>query len=138
MSPATSCGRWRTRRTRWAYGTLASHPECGEEVFVVERTRDGTVWLTVSAFSRGAKWHAWAAACDEGGAACVCAAVWGRVAAVVRAVRGDLRLDGNGGWGCRPVDQAGSVAPSIRRIASRVLGAHVLQVLPPRRKGACK
>ena len=49
------------RRAGWAYGTLAGHPECGEESFVVDRTGDGTVWLTVSAFSRGAKWYAKAA-----------------------------------------------------------------------------
>ncbi|MEU9335171.1 DUF1990 domain-containing protein [Streptomyces sp. NPDC048290] len=49
------------RRSGWAYGTLAGHPECGEEAFVVERTGDGTVWLTVSAFSRPAKWYAKAA-----------------------------------------------------------------------------
>jgi len=46
------------RRAGWAYGTLSGHPECGEEAFVVERTGDGTVWLTVNAFSRGAKWYA--------------------------------------------------------------------------------
>ncbi|MEU6306056.1 DUF1990 domain-containing protein [Streptomyces chartreusis] len=46
------------RRTGWAYGTLAGHPECGEESFVVDRTGDGTVWLTVHAFSRAAKWYA--------------------------------------------------------------------------------
>ncbi|MEV6172948.1 DUF1990 domain-containing protein [Streptomyces sp. NPDC051954] len=46
------------RRVGWAYGTLTGHPECGEEAFLVERTGDGTVWLTVSAFSRGAKWYA--------------------------------------------------------------------------------
>ena len=46
------------RRTGWAYGTLTGHPECGEERFVVERTGDGTVWLTVTAFSRPAKWYA--------------------------------------------------------------------------------
>jgi uncharacterized protein (UPF0548 family) len=46
------------RRAGWAYGTLTGHPECGEELFVVDRTGDGTVWLTVSAFSRGAKWYA--------------------------------------------------------------------------------
>ncbi|MGW1214534.1 DUF1990 domain-containing protein [Streptomyces sp. NPDC002499] len=46
------------RRAGWAYGTLAGHPECGEELFLVDRTGDGTVWLTVSAFSRGAKWYA--------------------------------------------------------------------------------
>ncbi|MGI5458103.1 DUF1990 domain-containing protein [Streptomyces sp. CA-249302] len=47
-----------SRRAGWAYGTLTGHPECGEERFVVERTGDGTVWLTVSAFSRPAKWYA--------------------------------------------------------------------------------
>ncbi|WP_181795626.1 DUF1990 domain-containing protein [Streptomyces sp. WELS2] len=47
-----------TRRAGWAYGTLEGHPECGEEAFVVDRTGDGTVWLTVSAFSKPAKWYA--------------------------------------------------------------------------------
>ncbi|MFI1001541.1 DUF1990 family protein [Streptomyces galbus] len=46
------------RRAGWAYGTLTGHPECGEESFVVDRTGDGTVWLTVTAFSRPAKWYA--------------------------------------------------------------------------------
>ncbi|NEA51311.1 DUF1990 domain-containing protein [Streptomyces sp. SID10815] len=46
------------RRAGWAYGTLSGHPECGEESFVVDRTGDGTVWLTVNAFSRAAKWYA--------------------------------------------------------------------------------
>ncbi|MEW2496798.1 DUF1990 domain-containing protein [Streptomyces nodosus] len=46
------------RRAGWAYGTLPGHPECGEEAFVVDRTGDGTVWLTVTAFSRPAKWYA--------------------------------------------------------------------------------
>ncbi|MFF5855223.1 DUF1990 domain-containing protein [Streptomyces sp. NPDC012751] len=46
------------RRAGWAYGTLEGHPECGEEAFVVDRTGDGTVWLTVAAFSRPAKWYA--------------------------------------------------------------------------------
>ncbi|MFD5077291.1 DUF1990 family protein [Streptomyces sp. NPDC058371] len=45
------------RRAGWAYGTLPGHPECGEEAFVVDRTGDGTVWLTVTAFSRPAKWY---------------------------------------------------------------------------------
>ena len=45
------------RRAGWAYGTLPDHPECGEEAFVVDRTGDGTVWLTVTAFSRPAKWY---------------------------------------------------------------------------------
>ncbi|WP_416985742.1 DUF1990 domain-containing protein [Streptomyces sp. T028] len=46
------------RRAGWAYGTLPGHPERGEESFLVDRTGDGTVWLTVSAFSRAAKWYA--------------------------------------------------------------------------------
>ncbi len=46
------------RRAGWAYGTLTGHPERGEESFVVDRTGDGTVWLTVSAFSRPATWYA--------------------------------------------------------------------------------
>jgi uncharacterized protein (UPF0548 family) len=46
------------RRVGWAYGTLPGHPESGEEAFVVSRTGDGTVWLTVTAFSRPAKWYA--------------------------------------------------------------------------------
>jgi uncharacterized protein (UPF0548 family) len=46
------------RRAGWAYGTLRGHPECGEEAFLVDRTGDGTVWLTVAAFSRPAKWYA--------------------------------------------------------------------------------
>lgn len=46
------------RRAGWAYGTLTGHPECGEEAFVVDRTGDGTVWLTVAAFSRASKWYA--------------------------------------------------------------------------------
>src|SRR5690606_362532 len=46
------------RRAGWAYGTLSGHPESGEEAFVVHRTGDGTVWLTVSAFSRPASWYA--------------------------------------------------------------------------------
>lgn len=43
-------------RTGFAYGTLAGHPESGEESFVVDRTEDGSVWLTISAFSRPSRW----------------------------------------------------------------------------------
>jgi uncharacterized protein (UPF0548 family) len=46
------------RRAGWAYGTLDGHPESGEEAFVVDRTGDGTVWLTVAAFSRPEAWYA--------------------------------------------------------------------------------
>jgi uncharacterized protein (UPF0548 family) len=38
-------------RTGFAYGTLPGHPERGEEAFLVELRGDGSVWLTVSAFS---------------------------------------------------------------------------------------
>ncbi|MEU9358751.1 DUF1990 domain-containing protein [Streptomyces sp. NPDC048301] len=45
-------------RTGFAYGTLPGHPERGEESFVVELAEDGTVWFTVTAFSRPASWYA--------------------------------------------------------------------------------
>lgn len=45
-------------RTGFAYGTRARHPERGEESFVVELSDDGTVWFTVTAFSRPALWYA--------------------------------------------------------------------------------
>ncbi|WP_327112048.1 DUF1990 domain-containing protein [Streptomyces sp. NBC_01341] len=45
-------------RTGFAYGTRARHPERGEESFVVELADDGTVWFTVTAFSRPARWYA--------------------------------------------------------------------------------
>lgn len=48
-------------RSGWAYGTLPGHPVRGEEAFVVERDGAGTVWLTVTAFSRRAVWWARAA-----------------------------------------------------------------------------
>ncbi|MBB1253558.1 septum formation inhibitor Maf [Streptomyces sp. OF3] len=44
-------------RIGFAYGTLAGHPECGEEAFVVERLASGSVTLTVRAFSRPAAWY---------------------------------------------------------------------------------
>ncbi|NGO68356.1 DUF1990 family protein [Streptomyces boncukensis] len=43
-------------RAGWAYGTLPGHPECGEEAFTVHRDGDGTVWLTVTAYSRPGVW----------------------------------------------------------------------------------
>ncbi|MEV5969343.1 DUF1990 domain-containing protein [Streptomyces sp. NPDC051921] len=45
------------RCTGFAYGTVAGHPECGEESFVVDLHDDGTVWFTVTAFSRAAVWY---------------------------------------------------------------------------------
>ncbi|MFJ3904981.1 DUF1990 family protein [Streptomyces sp. NPDC090025] len=43
--------------TGFAYGTLDGHPECGEESFVVDLRPDGSVWFTVTAFSRAAAWY---------------------------------------------------------------------------------
>ncbi|MYX17981.1 DUF1990 family protein [Streptomyces sp. SID8374] len=45
-------------RTGFGYGTLTGHPENGEECFVVDLADDGTVWFTVTAFSRPAVWYA--------------------------------------------------------------------------------
>jgi uncharacterized protein (UPF0548 family) len=42
-------------RRGFAYGTLAGHPERGEEMFLVERDDDGT-WLEIRAFSRPGRW----------------------------------------------------------------------------------
>lgn len=38
----------------FAYGTLPGHPEAGEERFVLEQHGDGTISLTITAFSRPA------------------------------------------------------------------------------------
>lgn len=43
-------------RAGFGYGTLPGHPESGEEAFEVSAEADGSVWLTVSAFSRPAVW----------------------------------------------------------------------------------
>ena len=40
----------------FAYGTLAGHAERGEERFVVHRSGDDQVWLTITAFSRPVRW----------------------------------------------------------------------------------
>lgn len=45
------------QRIGFAYGTLTGHPECGEESFVVDLRPDGSVWFTVTAFSRPARWY---------------------------------------------------------------------------------
>jgi len=47
-------------RSGFAYGTLPGHPECGEELFAVERRTDGT-WLVIRAFSRPGRWFTRAA-----------------------------------------------------------------------------
>ncbi len=43
-------------RRGFAYGTLARHPESGEERFIVEQLSDGTVRAAVSAFSKPGRW----------------------------------------------------------------------------------
>lgn len=36
----------------FAYGTLGGHPVSGEEAWVLDRGEDGSVWLTIRAFSK--------------------------------------------------------------------------------------
>lgn len=43
----------------FAYGTLTSHPETGEESFVIRRAPDGGVFFTVTAFSRPGELVPW-------------------------------------------------------------------------------
>ncbi|WBU38937.1 DUF1990 family protein [Homoserinibacter sp. YIM 151385] len=43
-------------RKGFAYGTLPGHAEEGEEAFLVSRGGDGSVWVTIRAFSRPAGW----------------------------------------------------------------------------------
>ncbi len=42
----------------FAYGTLPGHAECGEELFMVGKTSDGTVRYALKAFSRPRVWVA--------------------------------------------------------------------------------
>lgn len=42
----------RPDRCGFAYGTLDGHPVSGEEAFVVHRTPDGSVWLTLRSLTR--------------------------------------------------------------------------------------
>ncbi|MEP6478833.1 MAG: DUF1990 domain-containing protein [Rhodoglobus sp.] len=46
-------------RKGFAYGTLPGHPEDGEEAFVVDQRDDGSVWITIRAFSRPANRFWW-------------------------------------------------------------------------------
>jgi uncharacterized protein (UPF0548 family) len=41
-------------RCGFAYGTRAGHPVSGEEAFIVHRTTDGDVWLTLRSLTRPA------------------------------------------------------------------------------------
>lgn len=45
-------------RFGFAYGTLPGHAEMGEEIFMVERSEDGTVRYVIKAFSRPRLWLA--------------------------------------------------------------------------------
>jgi uncharacterized protein (UPF0548 family) len=47
------------KRRGFAYGTVAGHPEDGEEAFIVEQRRDGSVWVEIRAFSRPSGWFWW-------------------------------------------------------------------------------
>lgn len=44
-------------RRGFGYGTLAGHPVCGEEAFIVERDADDQVWFTLRSFSRPKSWY---------------------------------------------------------------------------------
>lgn len=48
-------------RRGYAFGTLPGHPLRGEELFVVERADDDSVWLRIRSFSRPAGPIWWAA-----------------------------------------------------------------------------
>ncbi|MCZ3389115.1 MAG: DUF1990 domain-containing protein [Actinomycetia bacterium] len=45
------------RQSGFAYGTLARHPECGEEAFLVNWREDDAVVGSVAAFSQPARWY---------------------------------------------------------------------------------
>jgi uncharacterized protein (UPF0548 family) len=47
-------------RRGFAYGTLPGHPLSGEELFLVERRDDDSVWLTIRSLSRPASGVWWA------------------------------------------------------------------------------
>ncbi|GAA3441152.1 DUF1990 family protein [Planomonospora venezuelensis] len=44
-------------RAGFGYGTLAGHPESGEEGFLLERGPDGRVRFTVHAYTRPGRWY---------------------------------------------------------------------------------
>jgi len=45
------------RRQGFAYGSMPRQPERGEESFLIEWHDDGSVWLSIRAFSRPARWY---------------------------------------------------------------------------------
>jgi hypothetical protein len=48
-------------RKGFAYGTLPGHPESGEEAWMLDQSHDGSVWLTIRAFSRPSSSAWWVA-----------------------------------------------------------------------------
>jgi len=44
-------------RVGFGYGTLAGHPESGEESFILDRRADDSVWFTLRSFSRPSTWY---------------------------------------------------------------------------------
>jgi uncharacterized protein (UPF0548 family) len=46
-------------RKGFAYGTLPGHPESGEEAWMLSRSDDGSVWMTIRAFSRPSSKRWW-------------------------------------------------------------------------------
>jgi uncharacterized protein (UPF0548 family) len=46
-------------RKGFAYGTLPGHPESGEEAWVLTRSDDGSIWLSIRAFSRPSAAYWW-------------------------------------------------------------------------------
>jgi uncharacterized protein (UPF0548 family) len=47
-------------RKGFAYGTLPGHPESGEEAWLLTRMDDGSIWMTIRAFSRPSTKRWWA------------------------------------------------------------------------------
>lgn len=47
------------KRVGFGYGTLRGHPEDGEESWIIDQRPDGSVWMTIRAFSRPANAFWW-------------------------------------------------------------------------------
>jgi len=47
------------KRKGFGYGTLPGHPESGEESWVLTRADDGSVWMSIRAFSRPSSLRWW-------------------------------------------------------------------------------
>ena len=54
-SATSAVMHWEVKtRSGFAYGTLDGHPVSGEEAFIVHRSPDGIVWLTLRSLTRPA------------------------------------------------------------------------------------